>query len=417
MNIRERLGNWLVQEGKVEVGGSNDFAMDEDSPEIPFSKCIYYYQHDPRIKLAVDSYTELIMGVDFTVSTTDENATKILEDFNENANVHAKYKKAVATMLSCGEALIEKYSEGDQVIGGIDEVDVTTLTEKPRDKFGNVLKYVQIIKDESISLEPLSKFINLQLNPISRETWAKPLAYPLYATRTLDQGYDRAMKAPIEAIWEIEDNMRVIFNRYAEPEEVYTFEGASKEFLKKMKQKFKERKRGEKIFTDRSFKKEVQEVNPQSKFDKYVEHLDQMMDLGTQFSPQIFTSEFSSRAASQTTESVIAKKVRAIQKDVFFQMKKELYFPVLQNNGYDDAAKLNALEVTISIQSPEITTVTIPDALAAYQGGAISKEEYRKMLRTNGVDLDDDEILDPQTEAYKKIVEWLGNEKKVSNKK
>lgn len=413
MNIRESINRiFSVQEGKVEVGGSNDWNVSDDSPIISFERCIYYYQHDPRIKLAVDSYTELIMGVDFTISSNDEAATEIIENFNENANVHMKVKGAVTTMLSCGEALIEKYSESDNPIGGIDEVDITTLSAKPRDRYGNVLKYVQTIKEEDIELTPLSKFINLQLNPTSRETWAKPLAYPLLAPRSLESGYDKSLKAPIEAIWEIEDNMRTIFNRYAEPEEVYTFEGASKEFLKKMKQKFKERKRGEKIFTDRSFVKEVQEVNPQSKFDKYVEHLDQMIDLGTQFSPQIFSAEFTARASSETTESVIAKKVRAIQKSIFWKLKKELYFPILQANGYDDASKLNALELTISVQSPEIVTVSIPDALAAYTSGAISKEEYRRILKKNGIDLDDEQAEDPQSEAYRNISEWLTKGKK-----
>lgn len=419
MNIRESFSNFFgkVQEGKVEVGGNSSYDFDGESPIVAFDQCIYYYQHDARIKLAVDSYTELIMGLDFVINSKDERATKLIQNFNENANVHMKIKGAVLSMLACGESLVEKFSESGSPLAGIDEVDVTTLTDKPRDKFGNTLKYVQEINGEKISLEPVSKFINFQLNPVAREAWAKPLAYPLIAPRSLASGYDTAVPAPIETIWEAEDAMGKIFNKHAEPEEIYTFEGASKEFLQKMKQKFKERKRGEKIFTDRKFEKDVNEVNPQSKFGDYMDHLDQIADLSTQFSPQIFSAEFTARASSETTDSVISRKVKSLRKYVLWKIKSELYFPLLQLNGYETAEMLNNIELEVGIEEPEITSLSTADANAAYQSGVISKEEYRDILKKRGAELSEEEIPDVQTEAYQKIIDWIGNDKKVSNKK
>ena len=401
--------NLTVQEGKVEVGGNNDWVYDTDAPAIEFTKCIYYYQHDPRIKLAVDSYTELIMGLDFVVNCKDKKATKIIEDFIENTNAHMKIKGAVTTMLACGESLVEKYSESDNPLAGIDEVDITTISDKARDKFGNVLKYVQTIKDEDNDLTPVSKFINFQLNPVTREKWAKPLAYPMLAPRELQTGYDRTLQAPIEAMWEIEDNMKAIFNNYAEPQEVYTFEGASKDFLKKMKQKFKERKRGEKIFTDRAFTKDIHEVNPQAKFKDFTEHLDTMADLSTQFSPQIFSAEFTARAASDTTDSVISRKVKALRKNVLWKCKMELFFPLLQANGYDNADKLNNLELTVDILEPEFNAITPADALARFTSGAWTLEDLRTYDKNQGADLTEVED-NAQTEAYKEISRWLKKE-------
>lgn len=405
MKIRESLSRiFKVEEGKVEVGGNSEWNIEE--PVVSFEKCIYYYQHDPRIKLAVDSYSELIMGLDFVINCKDENATKLIEDFNENTNSHMKFKGAVTTMLSCGESFMEKYSESDNPLAGIDEIDVRTVADKDRDKFGNVLKYVQKIEGHDPIDLRTGKVINLQLNPVTREKWAKPLAYPLLAPRELNTGYDRVLQAPIEAMWEIEDNMKSIFNNYAEPQEVYTFEGASKDFLKKMKQKFKERKRGEKIFTDRAFTKDIHEVNPQAKFKDFTEHLDMMADLSTQFSPQIFSAEFTARASSETTDSVIARKVKALRRYVLWKYKMELCFPLLQLNGYESADALNKLELEITIEEPEVNAVSIVDAKDAYLAGVISRDDYRNILKKRGADLTED-TDNPQTEAYRNISEWL----------
>lgn len=419
MNLRESFKKTFgrVQEGKVEVGGASSWDIDGESPVVDFAKCVYYYQHDARIKLAVDSYTELIMGLDFVINSKDERATKLIKDFAENTDLHTKIKGAVLSMLACGESLIEKYGETGNPLAGVDEVDIRTITDKPRDKYGNTLKYVQEINGEKFDLQPVSKFVNFQLNPVAREAWAKPLAYPLIAPRALETGYDTSVPAPIETIWEAEDAMGKIFNKHAEPEEIYTFEGASKEFLTKMKQKFRERKRGEKIFTDRKFEKDVNEVNPQSKFGDYMEHLDQIADLSTQFSPQIFSAEFTARASSETTDSVISRKVKSLRKYVLWKVKNEIFFPLLQLNGYESADMINAIELEIGVEEPEITSISTADANAAYQSGVISKEEYRDILKKRGAELSEEEIPDVQTEAYQKIIDWIGNDKKVSDKK
>ena len=86
-------------------------------------------------------------------------------------------------------------------------------------------------------------------------------------------------------------------------------------------------------------------------------------------------------------------------------------------NGYESAETINAIELEIGVEEPEITSISTADANAAYQSGVISKDEYRDILKKRGAELSEEEIPDVQTEAYQKIIDWIGNDKKVSNKK
>jgi len=72
------------------------------------------------------------------------------------------------------------------------------------------------------------------------------------------------------------------------------------------------------------------------------------VELGVQFPHDILTGDFTSRASSETTENIVMKKVRGWQRYLCTKLKKELFEPILEQNGFNTEEV--ELEVSFTVQ-------------------------------------------------------------------
>ena len=120
----------------------------------------------------------------------------------------------------------------------------------------------------------------------------------------------KLIDSSVEEMWKIENAMVKIFQSYASPMMMIQFEDVGEDFIEEKQSEFKKLGAGAKIITDKAFKAEIFEVNPASKFDKYIEHMETaIMEAGTQFATQIFTAGFTARASSESSSDMIKLKI------------------------------------------------------------------------------------------------------------
>ena len=282
-------------------------------------------------------------------------------------------------LVVTGNAIFEKYP----LLADLVEVDITTVKEIIRDSHGKVLKYIQEVDGEQNELKP-KDLIHFKLSNRHREVWGRGLFQSVAATRIID-GVNEP--SPITSMWKVENAMVKIFESYASPMMLIHFADAGEQFIEKQADAFKQAKPGAKILTDKEFDVKVFEVNPASKFDKYIEHLQQdVVEVGSQFPLQMFNAGFTARASSETTDSVVLRKIKRIQRRLSEQIKQEIIDPMLKMSKIDP----DKADISIIFETESKFELSADDIQKLFEKGTITRDEVREYLKKNTIiDLDD----------------------------
>ena len=272
--------------------------------------------------------TGIILGSGLKIKTQNEKAKKKIEKWLKATQFERKLEDATHSLVVTGNAIFEKYP----LYADLVEVDITTVKEIIRDSHGKVLKYIQEVDGEQNELKP-KDLCHFKLSNRHREVWGRGLFQSVAATRIID-GVNEP--SPITSMWRVENAMVKIFESYASPMMLIHFADAGEQFIEKQADAFKQAKPGAKILTDKEFDVKVFEVNPASKFDKYIEHLQQdVIEVGSQFPLQMFNAGFTARASSETTDSVVLRKIKRIQRRLSEQIKHDIIDPMLKMSKID----------------------------------------------------------------------------------
>ncbi len=369
--IQEEHGNALV---KSSDGFANTF-----EPEINFDDLFYINDHDARLTLASDTYVQLILGSGLKVKTQNEKAKKKIEKWLKVTQFERKLEDATHSLVVTGNAIFEKYPLMADVI----EVDITTVKEIIRDSHGKIIKYIQEVDAETNELKP-KDIIHFKFSNRHREVWGRGLFQSVAATRLID-GVNEP--SPITSMWKVENAMVKIFESYASPMMLIHFADAGEQFIEKQADAFKQAKPGAKILTDKEFDVKVFEVNPASKFDKYIEHLQQdVVEVGSQFPLQMFNAGFTARASSETTDSVVLRKIKRVQRRLSEQIKQEIIDPMLRMSKIDP----DKADVSVIFETESKFELSAEDIQKLFEKGTITRDEVREYLKKNTIiDLDD----------------------------
>ena len=365
----------------------NSWNYNGDSPDVSFKQLIEYHDKTPQISVGVAGYAKLIDLANIQINADNEQAKKIIEEWNETVNMKDKLESLVNTLLICGNAIFEKLD--DKNIQDVIEVDMSTITDKKRDEYGNTLWYYQNVNGQRVTLGEtnLNKFIEFNLAAYSRKSWSPCLFHSLVLPRSVR---NRTMMPLVEVLWGMEDAMSAIILNNAYPITYVTFEGANEDELSKEAEKIRKRKPGDTHIVTKKPQLDMYETNPQSKYTDYINHIEKVIQLGIKFPTDILTGDFTSRASSDTTEDLTLKIARGFQRYIANKLKTELYNPILAQHGIDP--KKANLSVSFSTQNIiQLTPQAVSDMHTKKQ---ISTEEFREWLGDNtGIDLFDDDII------------------------
>jgi len=386
-----------IQEAKHPTAKIVKREWDRERPEqVTFEKLIYYHDRTPQVSMPVSMYSEMISGTDLEIVCKSESATEELKDWIRRTNFYEKFENMITTWLICGNALLEKLDEGD--IQDVMEVDMSTIISKKRDEYGELEYYEHRTRNgkiDKLGEGKLGKFIEFNLAPFSRKPWSNSLFHSLAIPRTVG---NRVQPAIIELIWGVEDAMAGILLNNAYPITTITYNGANDEYLKAEARRWAEYKPGDKRVQKVKPEIEFFETQTGSKYTDYLDWLKNCVQMGVQFPNEILTGDFTSRASSETTETIVQKKVRGYQRYLANKLKTELFDNILIQLGYDPEDE----ECTISFTTQNIIELEVGQVKDFTNTGIMTKNEAREWLRKNtGMELPDDEQIQQDDMAKK----------------
>ena len=358
-----------------------------EAPQVSFAQKIYYHSISPQIQVGVTGYSRLLDLANIMINTDDEESKKLIENWIEATNFKTKLEAMGNTFLICGNSILEKLDERN--IQDVVEVDMSTIIDKKRDEYGNTLYYIQstLAGPKPLGDGKLHKFIEFNLNTISRSSWSPCIFEAACIPRKVG---DRSTLPLVELVVGLEDAMSTIVLNNAYPEVYYTFEGANKEQLDFESEKIRKKKPGQRMVVTKQPKIDLFESKGQSAYVDYIKYMYTSLSLAVKFPVDILTGDFTSRASSETTGDLTIKLANSIKRYLGNKLKQELFDLILLQNGRDP--KKANLQVTFGTQ--EIIKLQPADVLSRFEKKLWSLEEAREWDKDNaGVDLFDDDIM------------------------
>jgi len=381
---------------------------DKERPQqVTFERLIHYHDKTPQIQMPVGMYSEMISGTDMEVTCEGEEATKHLQDWIRRTNFYEKFENMITTWLICGNAILEKLDEND--IQDVLEVDMSTIISKKRDEFGELQYYEHRTfggRTDKLGEGKLGKFIEFSLAPFSRKPWSNSLFHSLAVPRILG---DRVMPPIIETVWGVEDAIGAMLLNNAYPITTITYNGADDEYLKREARRWRDYKPGDKRVQKIRPEIEFFETKEGSKYTDYLDWLRKTIEMGVQFPNDILTGDFTSRASSETTESIVQKKVRGYQRYLCMKVKTELFDNILIQGGFDPEVE----ECKVSFTTQNVVELEVDQIKDLSANGIMTKMETREWLRVNtGMELPDDDKIEADEEMAKVVAQGAQDIKK-----
>jgi len=380
-------GNVFVAIEGVKSEVSMDKWAGSTKPEVPFAKIFYLNDHDSRLYLASDTYVQLILGSGMVITGDRPSAVKKVQKWIADNYIEEIVEDGMHSYVIAGNLFYERLFKSKRMLM-IDEIDVTTITNASRNENGDILTYTQHVNDKDI---PLNKkdVAHLKFSNRRKEIFGRSLFQSIISPKVID-GMETV--SSVEQMWKIEEAMVKIFQAYASPMMMIHFEDVGEDFIKDKQEEFKKMGAGAKVLTDKAFKAEVFEVNPASKFDKYIEHMEKdVIEAGGQFASQILTAGFTARASSESATDIIKLKIKRIARRFGQQFTKEVIDWYLKGQGEDPLKsniKTNFKFDTEAVLMPQ-------DVAALFEKGVIKRSEVRMYLAENtDVEIDMNDMED-----------------------
>ncbi len=369
---------------KSEVNVS-DFES-ELSPDRPFVETLDAVNKDPRLNLSNETYIQMILGKGLKVTAKKESVADMVMEWLDEINFSETLEDGLYSYVGVGNLIYEKDPSGTEFV----EVPIQTISSIVRDKRGNIAYYLQHVNNKDIKLRP-NDIIHLKLTNVAREPFGRGLHHSVLADyedpRTGDI-YD----SPLIQMKKMEHAMPEIFHAYASPLMMFQFEDAGEQFIKTQADALKKAKPGMKIVTDKPFKVETFEVNGNAKFDGYIEHIQRdLIEPGSKFPLQFFNAGFTARAASESTDSVLTRKVKRIQERLANQIKIFCILPYLRKRGKNVKSK----DIQVFFETPQKQEATISDIITTFRDNGIRRSELRQWLISNtNIPINQDDMED-----------------------
>ena len=360
--------------------------QDELAPDRPFVETINAINQDPRLNLSNETYIQMVLGKGLRVTAKKESVADMVTEWFDEINWDEQLEDALYSYLGCGNMFFEH----DPTYGEYVEVPVTTIQSIVRDKKGNVKYYLQHVNEQDIKLRP-TEVTQFKLTNVSREAFGRGLHHSVLSTYT-NPDTGEVFDSPLIQMKKMEDAMPKIFEGHADPTVMFHFADAGEQFIKTQADALKKMKHGSKIVTDKEFDVKVIESSGNSKFEGYIDHIQRdLLEPGSKFPLQFFNAGFTARAASESTDSVLTRKVKRIQSRLANQIKMKMVIPYLKRHGKSVKSK----DIQIFFETPQKQEATIADVTTSFRDNLIKRSEARKWFIANSsIDINENDMKD-----------------------
>ena len=351
------------------------------------------YERDSTCKSSVDLLAASTVGMGF-YTTVDESyekaadAKKAVDGFCEDVNLDGLLNDMARRLIACGNDFWLKLKPdrlADLVRMPVDAVEEVKLKyvegfKIPWKAEGYVLKggingYSGSDTAEGRTLKP-EAVLHWRLNSVYPSGFGVGLLQVLLHTLTVE-GNKRPSYAWMKS--KIEKILPNIFVKYAGPDVVVQLEGQKEDTIKKYESAIKNRpEEGQWLFSGaKNVSVNAVTIDPRARFEYYIDHIVNQFYLGCETPlPRLFSTPGFTEASAKSALELQDMLVRPVQRYVKRQVERDIFMPVLTQEGYDFAQA----KVRLNWGSPETPEVTLADLIAAATASPplIRPEEFRK---------------------------------------
>lgn len=360
---------------------------------VTFSDVITAYCRDPSCKAFVDFLADQAVGMGFYTTVNEEyekadQAKQVVDEFNESVNLDSLLQIGAREIVASGNSFwLKTEPENLQTLKVLPLTGFDDSKAVSRDNYGDVTGYNYTFGDVKKKLSP-EKIIHFRWNPVNFSAFGTGVLQVLLSELSFD-GETRIsfleMKARIEKI------MPEIFEKYAGPDELWVFAGASDKKLAEYQKLIKNKPKAGAKFVYNKAEADIKSVavDPRARYEAYIDHILNQVYLGGQTPlPKLFTTPGFTEASARAALEIAERKVLALQRFIKRTVEKEIFAPILEQAGiYPEKADCR-LNWGIP-EKPDIETMLpVLAQIARDRPDVITTKQFQKILITMGLPLE-----------------------------
>ena len=357
---------------------------------VSFSDVMTAYQRDPSCKSFVDFLADQAVGMGFYTTVNEEyeqaeKAKQVVDEFNETVNLDGLLQIGAREIVAAGNSFWLKI-EPER----LENLKILPLTgfDNPkavvRDRYGEVVGYNYSYGNVETGFPP-EKIIHFKWNPVDFSAFGTGVLQVLLMELSFN-GEKRMsfleMKARIEKV------MPEIFEKYAGPDELWIFAGASDEKLAEYQRLIKSKPKAGARFVYNKAEADIKTVavDPRARYEAYVEHIINQVYLGGQTPlPKLFTTPGFTEASAKAALEIAERKVMALQRFIKRIVEGEIFTHLIKQAGLDP----KEADCRLNWGMPEVPEPEMVDRIIhAWELGLVKTSEARKILIKAGWELE-----------------------------
>jgi hypothetical protein len=365
---------------------------------VSFSDVITAYTRDPSCKAFVDFLASQAVGMGFYTTANKEYAEAekvkhIVDEFNESVNLDELLQIAAREIVASGNSFWLK-AEPER----LENLKILPLTgfDDPRavmrDRYGEVTGYNYAYGDVKKNFPP-EKIIHFKWSPVDFSAFGTGVLQVLLTELSLDG--DKRMSF-LEMKARIEKVMPEIFEKYAGPDELWVFAGASDEKLAEYQRLIKSKPKAGARFVYNKAEADIKTVavDPRARYEAYVDHILNQVYLGGQTPiPKLLTTPGFTEASANAAIEVAERHVMALQRFIKRIVEREIFAPVIKQAELDP----KEADCRLNWGMPETPEIELEDVVRLAEISAttgvqyVRPDEVRKILVKMGFELTEPE--------------------------
>lgn len=359
-----------------------------ETRQVSFNDIITAYTRDPSCKAFVDFLADQAVGEGFYTTVNDkyEQATKakqLIDDFNETANLDELLQVTAREIVASGNSFwLKTEPENLQNLKILPLTGFDNPTAIKRNQYGVVTGYNYSYGDVKTGFAP-EKIVHFKWNPINFSAYGTGVLQVLLSELTINQETRISfleMKARIEKI------MPEVFEKYAGPDELWIFAGASDEKLADYQKLIKTKPKAGARFVYNKPEADIKTVtvDPRARYEAYIDHVLNQVYLGGQTPlPKLFTTPGFTEASARAALEIAERKVLALQRFIKRTTEREVFFPLIRQAGFDP--KKADCRLNWGSEKPEVKLedlIRLAEVSAGNENPIVRPEEVRKNLKS-----------------------------------
>ncbi|MBA7715184.1 hypothetical protein ES703_124225 [subsurface metagenome] len=302
---------------------------------VTFNDIITAYSSDPSCKAFVDFLADQAVGAGFYTTINEQyakakQAKQTVDDFNETVNLDELLQIAAREIVASGNSFwLKTEPEHLQNLKILPLTGFDNPTAIKRNQYGTVTSYNYSYGDVKTAFTP-EKIIHFRWNPTNFSAYGTGVLQVLLSELCFN-GETRLsfleMKARIEKI------MPEIFEKYAGPDELWIFAGASDEKLAEYQKLIKTKPKAGARFVYNKAEADIKtvSVDPRARYEAYIDHILNQIYLGGQTPlPKLFTTPGFTEASAKAALEIAERKVMALQRFIKRTCERQIFTPLIQ---------------------------------------------------------------------------------------